>query len=157
MLRRRWNQCISRFLAKIVVAQILKLQWWKKHQMKANWYMHKHFYCSFLVSVDYIWQSFKHTDKLKKCHFFGDVNVASMRIVKKIHSLLNAFLLLKCYYFHVYWIWFFFLFALYTSKFWKIASINCYGSLYKKKILKSTVWNGDITDKLIVISLSGGD
>ena len=27
------------------------------------------FYCSFLVSVDFLWQSFKHTDKLKKAIF----------------------------------------------------------------------------------------
>ena len=52
----------------------------------------------------------------------------------------------------------FFLFALHTCKFCKIASINFFMVVYtkKKKILKSTVWNGDITDK-IVISLSGGE
>ena len=29
----------------------------------------KHFYCSFLVSVDFLWQSFKHTDNLKNVIF----------------------------------------------------------------------------------------
>ena len=42
------------------------------------------FYCNFPVSDDFLLQSFKHTDKLK-CHFFSDVNVASMRIVIKNH------------------------------------------------------------------------
>ena len=44
----------------------------------------------------------------------------------------------------------FFLFTLHTCKFYKIASINFVMVVYtkKKKILKSTVWNGDITDKI---------
>ena len=29
----------------------------------------KQFYCCFLVSVDFLWQSFKHTDKLKMSFF----------------------------------------------------------------------------------------
>ena len=36
------------------------------------------FYCSFLVSVDFLCQSFKHTDKLKMS-FFGDVYVNENR------------------------------------------------------------------------------
>ena len=46
--------------------------------------------------------------------------------------------------------YYFFLFALHTSKFCKIASINFVMVIYtkKKKVLKSTFWNGDITDKI---------
>ena len=43
---------------------------------------------------------------------------------------------------------YFFLSALHTCKFCKIACINFVMVVYTKKILKSTVWNGDITDKI---------
>ena len=82
---------------KTIEATIMK----KSTKIKQIDIRNKHFYCCFFVSVDFLWQSFKHTDKLKMS-FFGDVNVASMRIVIKKALTIKRFLLLKCNYFRVY-------------------------------------------------------
>ena len=67
-----YYKCITRFLAKISCRKTIEATMMKKQKNK--WKQidirNKHFYCSFLVSVDFFfWQSFKHTDKLKMSFF----------------------------------------------------------------------------------------
>ena len=125
---------------------------------------HGGFYCSFLVSVDFLWQSFKHTDTLKNAIFFGDVNVAPMRIVIKIISYKTFFYFWSVIIFMFIEYCFFFLFALHTCKFCKISSINFVMVVYtphptQKKIKKWRALFETATSliKLVVISLSGGE
>ena len=122
----------------------------------------KHFYCSFLVSVDFLWQSFKHADKLKKAifsvTFFYHVNEKRDKkslTIKRFFYFWSVIIFMFIEYCLI------FLFALYTCKFCKIAYINCHGSLYKKKKKKKS-WRALFETatsliKLIVFFLSGGE